>query len=155
MSRRSRSDPAAAAPDGPRACSLKRRLACMFYDLLLVCAVLFVAAAMALPFNGGEAVSGHSLLFRLWLFGITLVYFIYQWTLGGQTLGMRAWHVTLVSRTSQRVRWSQAVLRFLLALISALPLGLGYLAALFDADGLTWHDRGSGTRLVVTARRER
>jgi uncharacterized RDD family membrane protein YckC len=39
-------------------------------------------------------------------------------------------------------------LRFLAAIVSWLPFGLGFWWQLWDRDGLTWHDRLSSTRLV-------
>ncbi len=38
--------------------------------------------------------------------------------------------------------------RFIVAIISWLPAGLGFWWQLWDRDKLTWHDRVSGTRLV-------
>ena len=44
-----------------------------------------------------------------------------------------------------------AALRFVLALLSLLMLGAGFLWALFDPKGLAFHDRYSRTRLVTVA----
>ena len=42
-----------------------------------------------------------------------------------------------------------AIVRLGAAILSWLPLGLGFIWVLFDSDRLTWHDRLSGTRLVL------
>ena len=46
-----------------------------------------------------------------------------------------------------------ATLRFFAAILSWLPLGLGFFWQLWDADRLTWHDRLSRTRIVHYPRR--
>jgi uncharacterized RDD family membrane protein YckC len=42
---------------------------------------------------------------------------------------------------------ARASLRFFAAVLSLIPLGLGFWWQVWDKDGLTWHDRLSGTRL--------
>ena len=73
------------------------------------------------------------------------------WVRGGQTIGMRAWRLKLVSDRvpDGEVSLPQAVGRLAGACLSALPAGLGYLWVLFDRDGRSWHDSLSGTRLVM------
>jgi uncharacterized RDD family membrane protein YckC len=45
--------------------------------------------------------------------------------------------------------WRQALIRFLVAILSWGACGLGVLWILVDKDKRTWHDRASGTRVVV------
>jgi uncharacterized RDD family membrane protein YckC len=61
---------------------------------------------------------------------------------------MRSWRLRLVGTDRSRVRWGQALVRFLGACISWLPLGAGFLWALVDPCRRTWHDRLSGTDIV-------
>jgi uncharacterized RDD family membrane protein YckC len=49
-----------------------------------------------------------------------------------------------------RLRWRDAAARLLAAVLSWLPAGMGYLWLLVDRDRLTWHDRLSRTRVVMT-----
>ena len=79
-------------------------------------------------------------------------FFALFWRLGGQTLGMRAWRLQARSEAGP-LSWRQAWLRSVAALLSWLPAGLGFLWSLADADRLAWHDRLSGTRLVVVPKR--
>ncbi|RME33614.1 MAG: RDD family protein, partial [Gammaproteobacteria bacterium] len=58
------------------------------------------------------------------------------------------WGLVLVTAQGARVDCPRAAVRLLAALLSLAPLGLGYWWALWDRDGLTWHDRLSGTRVV-------
>lgn len=140
-------------------CGLVRRLCCMVYDGMLLLGVLFVGAMLALLLTGGEAVPADNLPFKLWLLGLAWGYFAYPWTRAGQTLGMRAWRVRLQGLDAEAaapVGWRRATLRFFLALLLGwLPLGLGFLWSLVDRRRLAWHDRASGTGLVVEPRRPR
>ena len=110
-------------------------------------AVLFAATAVLLPLTGGIAVRSGNFPYLLYLLGWSYLYFAWQWTHGGQTLGMRAWHVVLRGRDTGAVSWPAATRRFGLALLSWVMAGAGFLWALFDQERLAFHDRYSGTRL--------
>jgi len=128
-----------------------RRLAAIVYDSFILIAVLFAATAPVVALHGG-AVEG-SWLFTLYLLGIVFVFFGGFWTHGGQTLGMKAWHVRVIRSDGARMDWRDAVLRFVIAAVGWLPLGAGYWWALFDDQSRGWHDRLSGTRLYVLGQR--
>ncbi|QKT04552.1 RDD family protein [Ectothiorhodospiraceae bacterium 2226] len=139
-----------AAPTLPRA-GLLRRFAAIFYDALLLIAVWMGAAALVLAFTGG-AVSPGNPLFQTYLLLVTFAFFAWFWMHGGQTLGMRAWRVRLRRRDGGPLTLYHVLLRFMVAIGSWLALGLGFLWALVDKEGLTWHDRYSETELVVEPR---
>lgn len=128
---------------------LPRRLAAIVYDTLLALAVLFFAAALALPFTHGEAVKPHNPLFTAYLFLVLYFFFAWFWIHGGQTLGMRAWRLRVQTEEGKPISWGQAMLRYLAAWASFLAAGLGYLWMLVDRKKLTWHDRFSDTVIVV------
>jgi uncharacterized RDD family membrane protein YckC len=130
-------------------CGFSRRLAAMFYDSILLTAVLFTGTLLVLPLTHGEAVPGSNLLFKLYLYSICGLYFTWQWSHGGQTLGMLAWKIRLRGFDSDGVSGKKAVIRFLLATISLACLGAGFIWALFDPEKLAFHDRYSGTFLVI------
>ena len=133
----------------PVAPGLLRRLAIICYDGLLLFAVLFAATVIVLPFNRGQAFSPHNAAYSAYLLAVSFFYFGWFWTHGGQTAGMRAWGVRLVGRSSTRVMWRECLVRYLAALLSLVPLGLGFFWAVIDGEKRAWHDRISGTRLVV------
>jgi uncharacterized RDD family membrane protein YckC len=133
--------------DQDSSCGLVRRLAAIGYDSLLLSAVLFAATAVLLPFTGGEAIHSGNYFYLLYLIGCSYLYFAWQWTHGGQTLGMRAWKVRLQVLDSGQLDWTIASKRFLLAMLSWLFAGAGFLWALFDTDRLAFHDRYSGSGL--------
>ena len=128
--------------------SLARRLAAIVYDSLLVLALMFLAT---LPFVGtrdGEPVDPGYLPYQMTLIGVTWLFFAGFWTKSGRTLGMQAWRISVEDRNGKTPSLGVATLRFAAAILSWLPFGLGFLWQLWDKDGLAWHDRISGTRLV-------
>ena len=70
------------------------------------------------------------------------------WTLAGQTPGMRFLSIRLVSLESHEITFRRALRRVFGALLSLLPLGLGYLMILRDPSRHVWHDRWTGTEVV-------
>jgi uncharacterized RDD family membrane protein YckC len=130
--------------------SLLRRLAAILYDGLLLLAILLLAAFPYLKLLGDTSTAGAARIgFQLYLAVIVAGFFCWFWVHGGQTLGMRAWRLKLVSAHGGSVSWTQAAIRLLAALVSAGALGLGYLWVLIDRDRLAWHDRMSATRLIL------
>ena len=131
---------------------LARRLAAILYDTLLVAALLVVASALVtLPVQMGLGVKlnpAHP-LFRGYLALVILGFYLYFWTHGGQTLGMNAWRLRLVRRDGRPPGIADALRRWGAAWLSLLPLGLGFLWAVVDREGLMWHDRWSGTHVVL------
>lgn len=135
-------------------CSLWRRLAAALYDAVLLFGVLGVAATIALPFTGDLGDGRHHPLFTTYLFLVSFLFFAWFWTHGGQTLGMKVWHIRLQNRGGGPISYWQAVLRFLVAIASWLVFGLGFLWSLLDREKLTWHDRYSMTELVVVPKKK-
>lgn len=141
--------PAPAPVPGMDSCGLPRRAAAMLYDALLLLGVLFVATFPVLPLTGGEPVPAGNPLYSAYLLAVTYLYFVVSWRRGGRTLGMRAWHLRLVTMNGDRPGWGACTLRFLGALVCWLPAGMGFLSGLVRPDRLAWHDRLSGTRLIL------
>lgn len=124
-----------------------RRMAAVIYDALLLIAVLFFATAIALPFNSGHAFSAGQYVFSFYLFGVSYLFYAWFWTHGGQTLGMRAWKITLADSNGDCITWQRATLRFFAAILSWTCFGLGFSWCLVDKDRLCWHDRLSNSFL--------
>lgn len=128
---------------------LLRRLGAIFYDGLLLTALVFVATAtITLPF--GNPSGTWLLIFQLFVFEIIpLLFFAGFWVWGGQTLGMRAWRLKVVRLDGNPVAWGDALKRHFAAILSLLIVGLGFIWIVFDRDKMAWHDRLSQTRLVI------
>lgn len=150
---------------------LKRRLAVMLYEAMLLFGVIFIAGWLFDTLTQ----SRHALTLRharqAWLFIVIGAYFVFFWHRGGQTLAMKTWHIRLVAPGQAQVPVFKATLRYLLAWMWLLPamaldyaLGLtgwasiGVIAVgmvlwastiLLDKDRQFLHDRFLGTRLVA------
>jgi uncharacterized RDD family membrane protein YckC len=124
-----------------------RHLVIMLYDILLLLSVLLLATLIAVAFNGGEAFGDRNPFFILYLFSVSGFFYCWFWTHGGQTLGMRAWKVHLIGQQQHDITWKQAITRFLVALISWLPLAMGYWWQWLGKDKQSWLDQFSNTRL--------
>lgn len=127
--------------------SLLRRLGAMLYDSLLVIALLMLMTTVFVIAQGGEAVEPYTLPHQLSSLAVVYGFYVFFWSYGGQTLGMRAWRMRLETDAGNIPSVAIASLRFAVAVLSLAALGLGFLWQLWDKDDLTWHDRLSGTRL--------
>ena len=136
------SDPVILPAAGP-----VRRLAAMFYDLLLLLAVLLVAIALALMFSRG-AFTYHNPFFRTLIFLLSFGFYTWFWLHGGQTLGMRTWRLRVQQRNGAPLTVWQAVLRYMTAIPSLALGGIGFFCMRVYRDKLTLYDRLSGTILV-------
>ena len=140
----------AGASTAPAPVGLPRRLAAIAYDACLLFALLFVATALLLPFTGGQAIGPGNGIYLLYLLGVSYLYFGWFWTHGGQTLGMRAWHMRVRTISGGALSWRRAGTRFIAALLSWGACGAGFLWAAVDAERRSWHDRLSGSVLLTT-----
>ena len=125
-----------------------RRIGAMIYDALLIFAVLFIATTPFIAIRGGEAVEAGNTLYSLAMLAVVFAFFVFFWSRPGRTLGMQSWGLQLENADGGKPSFGQATTRFFAALLSWLPLGLGFWWQLWDRDRLTWHDRISGTRIV-------
>jgi uncharacterized RDD family membrane protein YckC len=128
---------------------LPRRIAALFYDLLLNAALWMITGFIVLACRDGAPVPAGTLWFRCLLFAVSAGFFIGFWKRDGQTAGMKAWRIRIVGRDGDGLTWKAAVVRFLVGCLSIACAGVGFLWALVDADRLTWHDRAAGTRIQL------
>jgi uncharacterized RDD family membrane protein YckC len=108
---------------------LIRRLAALFYDLLLAAALAFAATFAMLPLTHGEAILpstqggiGHA--YHVAVLLVVFAYFGWSWTRSGQTLGLKAWRIRLQTKDGGRLGWAGAAARF------ALGAAIAWIAAL-------------------------
>lgn len=152
---------------------LKRRLASMVYESILLFGIVVIAGLIyAVLVEQRHALHMRHGLQTTLLFAIT-GYFLWFWTHGGQTLPMKTWRMRLVTSDGRAVGLGRAIGRYLLAWLWFLPgLGIasalgaqGWMLALIPAaNAVLWamtayldpqrqflHDRIAGTRIVVVA----
>ena len=135
-----------------------RRLMALLYDTFLVLPIIMMNVALALGLQGAlakltggtaDTTTLHPFLVQA-LAALTItVFFSLFWLKSGQTLGMQAWRVKLVSFDGQPPSTTACLLRCLGAAVSAACLGLGYLWCIVDRNNRYWHDYLSGTELQL------
>jgi uncharacterized RDD family membrane protein YckC len=135
-------------------CSLLKRIAIIFYDLVLLFGMLLLASFATLPFLGGEAVRSFNPFLTLYFIGVTYLFYAWFWTHGGQTLGMKTWRVRVETLDGQAISYQQALVRATVAIISTGLFGLGFLWSLFDKEKRTWHDIASNSRLTAVVKKK-
>ena len=121
------------------------------YDSLLLLGVWFISIGISNLILQGTSPAW---LVQTILLGEWYTFFVYFWTKGGQTAGMRAWRTRLVTVEATTVGIKAASLRFVCAFVSALPALLGYLWMYIDKDKRTWHDKLSQTQIVYIPKSE-
>ena len=125
-----------------------RRLASLLYEGLVIFAVLLVGFWLPQALLAGNGLHFSGKLLWLHVFLLLMVYFVWFWLNGGQTLPMKTWRLRIVSANSARLRPIQALLRYFAAWPCLLFGGIGILWALIDRDRQFLHDRIAGTRIV-------
>lgn len=145
--------------------SFFRRLAAIFYDSLLCIALMFVVTGLYMSIShaslGAEEYKlmndqGQTIkdpLLTALLLTSLFTFFGFFWTKTGQTLGMQVWHIRVQTNEGLSLTWSQALIRFVIAFISAFCFGLGYLWMLFDDEKKTIQCHLSNTRIVRIPKR--
>ncbi len=122
---------------------LFRRCAAFLYDCLLLIALFFVITATAISFNDGQAIQ--HLLFKVFLFAVSFLFFDWFWRHGGQTLGMRAWRIRVEGYESANVSFEQSVKRFL---TGGLLFGFTLVYMLVSPRKEALHDKLSKTKII-------
>lgn len=130
---------------------LKRRLVGMLYESLVVFSILLIGFLLPQIVLSGFQMSLPPRVLWLHVVLLLMIYFVWCWLNGGQTLPMKTWKLRVVNADGLPLRPAQAVLRYLAAWPSILLLGIGIFWALFDKDKQFLHDRIAGTKIVSTA----
>ena len=144
---------------------LRRRLASMLYEGILLFGVAFIAAYLFLALTQSK----HPLpdpirqVFQLYMFGVIGAYFVWCWRHGGQTLPMKTWKMRVESATGEPLSRGRAWWRYTLACAGVLPALTLYafgqkwalpltllplLWPLIDRERQFLHDRLAGTRII-------
>ncbi len=109
-------------------------------------AIIIGAVSGVLSILGGNAASFLGL-------AIGLGYYVGLNAHGG-TLGKRAVGLRLQSeKTGEDIGYGAALVRYLVAIASAVVLLLGYFWVIWDSKNQTWHDKAAGSVVVVSGRR--
>ena len=162
--------PANALPATP---SIRRRLATMLYEGVILFGVVFLAGYLFSTLTQQRNGLTHHNILAAWIGFVVGLYFVWFWTHSGQTLPMKTWRLRVVAADGSPLSAARAIVRYVLAWLWFLPplalhplLGLSVphtlvLAAVwfvlwaatgrFDANRQFLHDRLAGTRVVAVA----
>lgn len=122
-----------------------RRLLSMLYEGLVVFSVLLIGFLLPQIVLSGFGMTPTGKLLWLHVTVLLMLYFLWCWLNGGQTLPMKTWKLRITSQDGFRLRPAQALLRYLAAWPSILFFGAGLFWAVFDKDRQFFHDRIAGT----------
>jgi uncharacterized RDD family membrane protein YckC len=155
--------------DATQAPKLRRRLACWFYEGMLLFAVVFIAGYLFSALSQTRHALDNRHAQQAFLFVVLGIYFTWLWS-KGQTLAMKTWHIRVESAQGQKLSQSQAFLRYLTSWLWVLPplmwhwlaspplsttlwllggwVAFWALLARLHPQHQYWHDALAGTRLV-------
>lgn len=142
---------------------LLRRLGALFYDSLIVLAILMIAGGIVIavlealvalemmsyaPYqDAGELLTRHPIwspVYTLYLATSWLYFFVFFWTKAGQTLGMRAWKIIVRNPDGRFITPTQALIR-----LATSGFGLGNFLVLIDPQKRSFQDMWAKTEVVV------
>ncbi|MGX5174536.1 RDD family protein [Aliikangiella sp. IMCC44653] len=133
-----------------------KRLMAWVYDSLGALAVFILALVVGylviyvvtLPWvSDGLSLSTHLYQNPLWgvyLFACIQYYYVWCWVKGGQTVGMKTWHLKLCKADGSLLTWKEAYIRSFLSCG-----GIANLWCLIDQEKRGWHDLFCDARVVV------
>lgn len=119
----------------------------MAYDWLLLASLLFAVTLVLIIVRGGTPIAPGTLWYSVLMIAVAFLFYGWCWTHGGQTLGLRAWKLRVVTAEGGPLSWWSAATRFAASATLLLPPGLGLVWSLIDSDRRCWHDRLSRTRI--------
>jgi uncharacterized RDD family membrane protein YckC len=149
--------------------SLARRMACWFYEGMLLFGVVFIAGYLFGTLSQTKHALDNRHGLQAFLFLVFAIYFTWLWS-KGQTLAMKTWHIRVLDASGQPVTQSRALLRYLLSWVWFLPpilvaipfqlpapmvgmlvlvwIFVWALSSRFQMRRQYWHDVWAGTQLV-------
>lgn len=110
-------------------------LAAFIYDLFILAALSMVLGALYTAV-AGEAFHERALaltLFQLNWLAMVSAYYLLSWRRAGQTIGMRAWRIKVVSHHHPSLTWQDCWKRLGAGMVNCLLLNLGWLGYLLPA----------------------
>jgi len=149
-----------------RVTGFPRRVAAALFDLglllgLTAAVTTIVALSLGVPMPGLREVGPDLLVAGILdrnpmavgavglFLGMTGLYELYFAGISGQTLGMRAMGIRLISQRGTPPGAGRGMVRLIALAPSVIPAGLGWIWALFDREHRALHDHIAGTYLIV------
>ncbi|MEZ5493352.1 MAG: RDD family protein [Pseudomonadales bacterium] len=142
--------------------SLWRRLGALIYDSFLLFGLLMLFGGISVGIESwlfgknhvetSSTAGGNPLVFVGMLLVVCAFYCVF-WLQNKQTLGMQAWRLQLETVDGSPLTLKHCLMRWCTGALSFACGGLGFLWCLLPTHE-TWHDKLSGTRVVVHEKRK-
>ena len=100
---------------------LMRRLACFFYEGVLLFGVVMVAGLLYAALTQQRHALEGKLGLQVFVFAVVALYFTWFWSHGGQTLAMKTWHIRLQRADGQPLGTMRALVRYVVCWVWFLP----------------------------------
>jgi uncharacterized RDD family membrane protein YckC len=126
--------------------------ACFIYEALVVAAISLVGVSIFVLLAGDATHGIKRYILQLFLLISVGVYYVWCWQKSGQTLAMQTWKLKLVRQDGRLLSLSMAILRYLLAFVSLILFGFGFLWIFVDCDRLFLHDRLLKNKIIYVPR---
>jgi len=139
---------------------LSKRLMALLYDSFILMALSMVYSATV---TAAMAAGGNSDLstdyfpmqdgpwFSLGWLAMLITFYWFFWMHGGQTVGMRAWQLKIISSRKHALSHKQCLIRICAGPVSLGLAGMGYFWCLFNQNKAAWHDLVSDTHVILTS----
>ena len=127
-----------------------KRVFSLIYDSLVVIGIMLSLSLLLVFINGGSTEENKfaSLIQFLIITFSGPCFYTYFWLANnGQTLGMQAWKIQLIS-TNNGLSVKDCLYRCFISLISFLIFGIGYLLILFRKDNKSLADLLTNTQII-------
>jgi len=125
-----------------------RRIFSLVYDSLVIIGIIFSLTLLLVFLNGGSPKTGEIADYIQLLITVLSgpIFYTYFWLVNdGQTIGMQAWKIRLISDQTLSVRI--CLLRCAFSTFSFLFLGIGYLYILLNSENKSLSDLATNTRI--------
>ena len=127
--------------------SILKRSIIIIYDLLLLLALVIILSFPLASFSTLDS-SIYLFLHQFYVYLIAQTYFVFFWSNGRSTLGMKTWKTIIINDDGTQLSFLTAIYRFNLALLLNVFFLMGYLSSFFRRNNKTLYDSFLKTNLV-------
>jgi uncharacterized RDD family membrane protein YckC len=130
------------------------RATAFLIDLVILFGITTVTLAAGLYFADSNLETGSAgfinlvMTVYLVLLFLSSTYFVFLQGFGGRTIGKMVLGIRIIREDGESIGLREAFIRWVGYIVSTIFLFIGFIWALFDPKGQTWHDKFAGTYVV-------
>ena len=127
--------------------SILKRSMIIIYDLLILLALVII---LSFPLASISTLDSWIYLFlhQFYIYLITQIYFVFFWSNGRSTIGMKTWKTIIINDDGTQLSFLTAIYRFNLSLLLNIFFLVGYLSSFFKKDNKALYDSFLKTNLI-------